>query len=191
MPVAETAPTSDKDRVLARAVFSGRYVQYHLWMTAFVLACTVFMIPLLIIILPIVAFAKSVEVKRLACELTPRSLKVRRGVLTKIEQSVPLDKITDLAVRQNLMMRWLNIEAISVETAGQSSVGPLVQLIAVDNAREFRDAVLARKEALEEREARADRADADTTHAEADRPDEVLLEIRDALLRIEATLSKD
>ncbi|MEM1330189.1 MAG: PH domain-containing protein [Planctomycetota bacterium] len=173
------------DPALASAQFSGKYVQYHLWLMAIVLCMTIVMIPLLVIILPIVAITRSIEVKRLECSLTTKNLRVRRGVLNRVEQTVPLEKITDLAVHQNLLMRWMNLEAISVETAGQSSVGALVQLVAVDNAREFRDRVLSQRDLVM---GVSDDMPARNTQAAPVSDAATLGEIRDVLLRIESLL---
>ena len=80
------------------------------------------------------------------CRLTTRSLKVERGYFVRVEKTVPLDKITDLALVQGPIMRHFDIEAISVETAGQSGPGALLRLTGIVNGRAFRDAVLARRD---------------------------------------------
>ncbi len=45
-------------------------------------------------------------------------------------------------------MRYLGIKQLSVETAGQSSTGPLVKLLGIINAESFRDQVLQQRDRL-------------------------------------------
>lgn len=46
--------------------------------------------------------------------LTNRSLRVSKGILTKGEKGVPLDRITDVGVVQGPLMRYFEVEALSV-----------------------------------------------------------------------------
>lgn len=119
------------------------------------------------------------------CTLTNRSLKVNKGILTQIEKTVPLDRITDVGVVQGPIMRYFDIEALTVETAGQSSSSALVQLSGIKEGRKFRDAVLQQRDLVvgssEERPV--------VSGASVDQPAggqvELLKEIRDTLARIE------
>lgn len=121
------------------------------------------------------------------CALTSRSLKVSKGVLTKVEKTVPLDRITDLGIVQGPIMRFFNIEALSVETAGQSSAGSLVRLAGIKDGRKFRDAV------LEQRDLVVGSLDGDTkpqkptvsTSVDGAEAIKLLAEIRDTLGRME------
>lgn len=80
--------------------------------------------------------------------LTSRDLKVRRGILNREEKSIPLEKITDLAVFQGPIMRHFNLEGIRVETAGQTGAGALVSVIGIKNTYSFRDMVLAQRDRI-------------------------------------------
>ncbi|MEM8835600.1 MAG: PH domain-containing protein [Planctomycetota bacterium] len=179
------------EEVIATAHFENA-TKYFVVSNAVVLACTIVGIPLMLIVLPIVWIAKTIEYKHISCELHTRSLKVKRGWINKSESSVPLDKITDLAVKQGPIMRWCGVEALSVETAGQTSggMGALVQLVGVRDARTFRDTVLARRDALAEGAGTAQISQG-TPAGPAGSEAGVLHEIRDALLRIEARIGQD
>jgi putative membrane protein len=85
---------------------------------------------------------------RMSCTLTRRLLHVRKGVLVRKEQSIPLDKITDLATMQGPIQRWLDLEALRVETAGQGSgtQGGAAMIIGVRDPRGFRKAVLDQRD---------------------------------------------
>ena len=139
--------TSD-ERVIWDAEFNDAVTTYWLLSGALICVVTIVGIPFL----PIwYFFGKWFTRKYLdshRCTLTDRSLKVAKGVLNKIEKTVPLDRITDVGIRQGPIMRYLDIEALSVETAGQSSDGALVHLAGIKDGRKFRDAVLAQRDVV-------------------------------------------
>ena len=112
--------------------------------------------------------------------------------MTRVEKTIPLDKITDLGYFQGPIMRYLGIDGLTVETAGQSSSeGALVKLHGVVDARDFRDAVLRQRDAMMASTTQSQAAAAGLGESpEALVADGVLLEIRDTLQRIEGHLSK-
>lgn len=174
------------EKVLLEAQFDSA-VRYYVISIAIVLAITVVGIPLMLIFLPLVYILRTIEYKHIECTLLERSLRVKRGVLNKTEKTVPLDKITDLGITQGPIMRFCGVEAISIETAGQSSGmgSALVMLVGVRDAKAFRDAVLEQRDLLSDgkpakRETEAVVQDAGST--------EILREIRDTLVRIETKL---
>jgi len=118
------------------------------------------------------------------CDLTTRSLRVKKGLLNKIEKTVPLDKITDLALYQGPIMRLMDLQGLKIETAGQSSGtgASLVGLVGIKDARAFRDRVLAQRDAVTEK------AEGTVAAAAPEADASVLTEIRDAVVRIEEHL---
>ena len=66
----------------------------------------------------------------------------------KEEKSIPLEKITDVGLSQGPIMRMFGLYRLSFETAGQSGHGALVSLLGVENASEFREAILEQKDNL-------------------------------------------
>lgn len=137
---------TSSERIIWDAEFNEAVTTY--WLLNGIILCVVTVVGILV--LPIWFFAgKWITRKYLAshkCTLTDRSLKVSKGILTKIEKTVPLDRITDVGIVQGPIMRYFDIEALSVETAGQSSAGSLVQLAGIKDGRKFRDAVLAQRD---------------------------------------------
>lgn len=115
--------------------------------------------------------------------LTTRELQVGRGLWTREEKSIPLEKITDLALYQGPLMRWLGLKGLRVETAGQSGSGSaLVQLVGLANPDDFRDAALDQRDKVTERMAETEPA--------AVPPDRTLQEIHATLLRIEQAMAR-
>lgn len=172
------------DPVLIRASFLPAWKKYYLINTAIVLTATVVGIPLMIVLLPLALWIIRLQYEAMTCDVTEKFLKYRRGILTRVEKNVPLEQITDLGVVEGPIMRWLGIKQLTVETAGQSSMqGPLVTLLAVDDAETFRDQVLAQRDRLRSNP-RSDSDEKKALEGEA-----LQREILETLKRIEQHLS--
>lgn len=186
--VADPALHTGDEAVLRQATFNPKLRTYWLLTGAFVLTVSIVGIPLLIFWFPIGYALTGRYMERLRCVLTEKNLHVARGVLVRQEKTVPLDKITDLAMSHGPIMRHLGLRGLSVETAGQSGPGSLIKLVGIEGTEEFRAAVLAQRE----RVGAAGRAPSAPPAAAAGDASvasgELLTEIRDALLRIEKRL---
>lgn len=179
----------DEDRVVIRAKISDNVVKYHLLSVVVALGLPIVTIPLLIVALPIVWLFTTLHYKHLSCELTETAVKVNKGVLNKVEKTIPLEKITDVAFFQGPIMRYMNIDGLRVETAGQSGTGSLVNLMGVDNSRAFRDAVLTQKDVVLGRKGMPTPSGSSGVETGAGAGGSAeLSEIRDILLRIEEKL---
>lgn len=174
----------NKERVLLEAKFNPKVCLYWLLSGTVILTVTIIGIPLVPIWLVVGREVTRRYLARMSCTLTDRSLKVNKGWLVRVEKTVPLDKITDVGLVQGPIMRWLELEALSVETAGQSSMGPLVTMTGIVGGRAFRDAVLVERD-------RVAGAKEEAPVAVAGEGKEAMLEeIRDTLLRIEKKLDQ-
>ncbi len=179
-----------EEQILWEAEFNPRVTVYWLLGGALVLTISIFGI----VLLPFwFLFGGTVTHRYLLsfrCTLTNRSLKVAKGLLVRVEKTVPLDRITDVGLVQGPIMRLFDIEALSVETAGQSTPGAAVQLAGIQDGRKFRDAILRQRDLVvgseEDRKAAIQSTPSPLpTSAENS---ELLASIRDVLLRIEAKL---
>ncbi|WP_376697193.1 PH domain-containing protein [Wenzhouxiangella sp. EGI_FJ10305] len=182
----------DRSPVLREASIKPEVIRYQMWATAILMTCMVVTIPLMPLILPIVYFFTKRYYARLEIVLTRRDLKVRRGIWNVEEKSVPLEKITDLALNQGPIMRLFNIKGMKVETAGQSSEGALVTITGIDGVDDFRDAVLDQRDRVSDWQDEDDKPaqpQAETSEEATAGSLEVLGEIRDSLKRIEQNLA--
>ena len=182
-----------EEPILREAAFNPKVRTYWLLTGAFVLTVSIVGIPLLIFWFPIGYALTGRYMERLRCVLTEKNLHVARGVLVRQEKTVPLDKITDLAMSHGPIMRHLGLRGLSVETAGQSGPGSLIKLVGIEGTEEFRAAVLAQRERVGASGGAASgpssaAAPAGEAAAESGK---LLAEIRDALLRIEKRLDGD
>jgi putative membrane protein len=183
-------------RVLREVRFNPKVKSYWLLNGSLVLLFSIVGIPLLPFWWIFGQWATSRYLERMTCTLTERSLKVSRGILVRKEMTVPLDKITDVGLVEGPVMRWMDLQAVRIETAGQSTSGAAVQLVGIENGRAFRDEVLTQRD-LESDRGRTAPAPSPSGPGGPDHDPgpggsaAILTEIRDALLRIEARLPGD
>jgi len=84
-------------------------------------------------------------------------------------------------------MRYFDIEALSVETAGQSGMGSLVRLCGIKNGRAFRDAVLSQRDSV----VGSQEESGGVQVVDGDGSIKLLTEIRDSLVRLESKLGNN
>ncbi|MFC3093808.1 PH domain-containing protein [Alteromonas sediminis] len=137
-----------KERILLTAEFNPSVKTYWVLMVVIVSGFTVIGIPLLIVTLPLAFFISGRVLKAMSANLYERKLVVKRGVFNKVEKSIPLEKITDVALIQGPIMRAFDLQQLSFETAGQSGEGALVSLLGIKDAEMFRETILQQKDAL-------------------------------------------
>ncbi|MEE4202158.1 MAG: PH domain-containing protein [Halieaceae bacterium] len=137
------------EKPLLSASFDPKVKTYWL-IFAFLLG---FMTVIGIVLLPLVVIVGWQVAQRMldamSAELFARKLVVKRGVLFRVEKSIPLEKITDVGLTQGPLMRAMGLYRLDLETAGQSGSGALVSLLGVIDAAQFRERVLAQKDRLQ------------------------------------------
>ncbi|MEX0329960.1 MAG: PH domain-containing protein [Puniceicoccaceae bacterium] len=179
---------STEERTIRTAEFNERVCTY--WLLNGIILCivTIVGIPFLLIWVPIGLYLTKRFLDRMECILTEKNLKVHKGIFTRVEKTIPLEKITDLGLVQGPIMRYFDVHQLTVETAGQSTGGPLVSLTGIKDVKDFRETVLAQRDSL--REAKPAEQPAPAPASTAANDGAVLAEIRDTLNRIEDLLAK-
>lgn len=175
---------SRKEEILLRAVFDERLKTYFLLGALPLMAVMVVTIPLIPLWLLGVGQALCRrQFESIEAELTDRSLNIRKGFLIRIQKTVPLDKITDLALHEGPILRHFGLCSLKVETAGGGSGTSMgqVSLPGVVEALAFRDAVLNQRDRV---------VGAVPSAPAAASSEPVLEEIRDTLGRIESLLAE-
>ncbi len=175
------------DTVIREATFNSKVCTYWLLSTTIVLALTVVGIPFLLIWLPLGYFFTGRYLAKMSCVLTDKDLKVKKGMFVRVEKTIPLEKITDVGMVQGPIMRHFGIHQLTVETAGQSSQGPLVSLTGINDAEDFRETVLQQRDQMRGGQSAAPAVN-QTSATVADQS--VLKDIHETLLRIEEQLKK-
>lgn len=138
------------EKILASAIFDPKVKTY--WMVSWVFVCgiTIVFIPLIPLAVILVFFIGQRMLDAMSAELSERKLVVKRGILFKVEKSIPLEKITDVGMIQGPLMRIFGLHTLSFETAGQSGTGALVSMLGIIQAADFREQILAQKDRLQD-----------------------------------------
>lgn len=61
--------------------------------------------------------------KHLGYAIEPQRIVIRKGILTRIQQNIPFNMVTDFRLQRSLYDRALGIGSIQVQTAGQGVTG--------------------------------------------------------------------
>lgn len=136
------------EKTLLEATFNPKVKTYFLINALLLSLVTVVTIPLLPIVIIVVLFIAERQLKAMSAKLLERKLVVKRGIWFVVEKSIPLEKITDVAMTQGPLMRMFNLYELSFETAGATAPGALVKLVGINQAADFREAILAQKDNL-------------------------------------------
>ena len=176
--------TSSRDSVLQEAEFDRRVVRYGRLAVSLILIITVVGIPLIPfwLIWSLSYLPKAYD--RLSARLTPTSLELTRGVYFRSDSTIPLDRITDVRLHDDPLMRMYGLQGLKVETAGQSgsSASSEGSLVGVVDAPAFRDAVLRQREILQDGGSTVSVAASSSRSSD----NELLVEIRDLLRSIDS-----
>ncbi|TVQ51863.1 MAG: PH domain-containing protein [Phycisphaerales bacterium] len=178
-----------KGKVLQEAELDPNAVKYQLVSALIMVCCTVVFIPLLPFILLWVFYYYTRYYESLRIVLTTRELIVHRGIWIREEKTIPLEKVTDLALGDGPIMRKFGLKSMRVETAGQTGgMEGLVKVIGIVNCPDFRDLALLQRDRISDQDdtvsKKASRSSSDASEAQT------LTDIRDTLHRIEKLLQQ-
>lgn len=137
-------------KVLQVAEFNPKIKTYILLTVAFIMTITVVGIPLMIVwFLGLGQYYTNRHYKGLMCQLTERNLEFKKGVLFKVEKTIPLENIQDLTFIDNPLLQWLDLRILKIETAGQSNPqGSDMRLVGIIDTNAFKEAVLEQREVV-------------------------------------------
>ncbi len=170
-------------KTLRDAQFDPNSIAYWRWFISIILFFTIVGIPLIPLWLLYSLWYGPQHLARMSARLTTQALEIRKGVFSRTDATIPLNRITDLRLHDGPLMRHFKLRGLKVETAGQSgpNSGSEGNLIAtVVGAVGFRNAILLQRQKVVGAESTAGAPKA------ADGATELLAEIRDILARIEA-----
>jgi putative membrane protein len=117
---------------------------------AFFLTISVAGIPLLVFwFLGLGQYISKRFFENLKCELTDRHLEFKKGVLFKVEKTIPLENIQDLTFIENPLLKYLDLRILKIETAGHSNPhGSDMKLIGIVDSSNFKEKVLYQRNLL-------------------------------------------
>lgn len=160
------------------ADFDPRLKVYLVLYVSGILISTIVGILALPLWIPLGSWWANLYFPSIQARLGARSLVYSHGVWFRQEMNIPLDKIQDVSLHHGPILDYFGLAMLRVETAGGGQAGSHASLIGVRDAVGFRTAIIARRDAI-------------TANKQAPASDgELLMEIRDSLLRIEAALGQ-
>lgn len=195
-----------EEQVLIKAEFNPKVRTY--WLLSGIIICVVTIVGIAFLPVWVVLghLITGMYLDRMRCALTTRALKVEKGLLVRVEKTVPLDKVTDVGMVQGPIMRAMGLHTLSIETAGQSSAAgaALIKLTGIRDARAFRDAILKQRDAIADLASAGGRSLGDPatdagravnaalapTTPEDESSRQAITQMRDAMLEIRDSLSR-
>lgn len=89
---------------------------------------------------------------KLECHLDGRTLRYQKGIFVTTEKTIPLENIQDVTFVEGPILRRFNLSTLKFETAGHS-VGQAsdMHLTGIVDAQQFRNRIMAAREALKPR----------------------------------------
>ena len=106
--------------------------------------------PLYALFLTLVAWALWIPAKRaskLRYWLEGSTLRIDEGVVIRKRKSIPLDRITDVALVQGPFLALCGIWALQIQTAGSAQQAPEGTLYGLVDAESTRDAIMSARDA--------------------------------------------
>jgi len=85
----------------------------------------------------------------LECELGATKLRFRKGIVFQVEKTIPLENIQDVTFIEGPLLRRFHLSILKFETAGQGhGQANAMSLVGIIDAAQYREQILARREAL-------------------------------------------
>ncbi len=92
---------------------------------------------------------------KLQCQLDDKTLHFRKGILVQVAKTIPLENIQDVTFVEGPILRYFHLSTLKFETAGHSAgQANDMHLTGIIDAHEFRNMILAARDALKQQERR-------------------------------------
>ena len=168
-----------ESKLIQMADFNPRIKNYIFVVVGFFLTISVVGIPLLIVwFLGLGQYVSRHFFENLKCKLTDRHLEFKKGMLFKIEKTIPLENIQDLTFIDNPFLKYFDLRILKIETAGQSNKeGSDMKLIGIINSSDFKKKVLYQRQVLKTE----NKSEYRQTEKSKEQTANILKEIRDIL----------
>jgi putative membrane protein len=123
----------------------------------------------------------------LKCQLSYKNLKFSRGIIFRVEKTIPLENIQDLAFIGGPILRSFGLTIIKVETAGGGGQhhSNMMSMIGINDSEEFKDMILKQREIIVREKAMGFQKPANTESAGSEN---ILNEIKNELTQIKEIL---
>jgi len=126
----------------------------------------------------------------LKCQLSEKNLKFSKGLIFRIEKTIPLENIQDLSFIGGPILRSFGLTIIKVETAGGGGHhgSNQMSMIGIDNSEDFKNMILSQREIVIREKSRGFPASNAVVQTETNMNDKILVEIKNELSQIKEIL---
>ncbi|MGZ3899436.1 MAG: PH domain-containing protein [Bacteroidia bacterium] len=135
--------------IIKEATFNPKVKTYIFLVVMFYLIITI--IGLLILPIWLLGFGQWLSNKffhTLKCQLSYKNLKFSKGLILRIEKTIPLENIQDLSFIGGPILRSMGLTIIRIETAGGGGKhdSNMMSMIGINDAENFKDLILHQRE---------------------------------------------
>jgi putative membrane protein len=78
---------------------------------------------------------------RFSYRISPKQIVIQKGVLRRQNRSIPVERIQNIQIEQNLVARLFGLAKVTIETAGSAGTEGSLEYVGLSAAREIRTAV--------------------------------------------------
>ncbi|MFB6249543.1 MAG: PH domain-containing protein, partial [Salinibacter sp.] len=78
---------------------------------------------------------------RFSYRITPQQIVIQKGVLRRQNRSIPIERIQNIQIQQNLVARFIGLAKVTIETAGSSATEGSLEYVGLSDSHEIRQAV--------------------------------------------------
>ncbi len=78
---------------------------------------------------------------RFSYRITPKQIVIQKGVLRRQNRSIPIERIQNIQIEQNLVARIIGLAKVTIETAGSSATEGALEYVGLSAAHDIRQVV--------------------------------------------------
>ena len=78
---------------------------------------------------------------RFSYRITPKQIVIQKGVLKRQNRSIPIERVQNVQIEENLVARLFGLAKVTIETAGSSATEGSLEYVGLAGAHEIRQAV--------------------------------------------------
>ena len=78
---------------------------------------------------------------RFSYRITPKQIVIQQGVFNRQNRSIPIERVQNIQIQQNLVARVFGIAKVQIQTAGSSSTEGSLEYLGLDQARRIRQII--------------------------------------------------
>jgi putative membrane protein len=78
---------------------------------------------------------------RFSYRITPKQIVIQKGVIRRQNRSIPIERIQNIQIQENLVARLVGLAKVTIETAGSSATEGSLEYVSLSDAHEIRQMV--------------------------------------------------